>query len=115
MTFREISKVAAWLACASLVAVGVPASADEAQALKAGKELFSKSAIPACAVCHTMKDAGTEGAIGPNLDELKPDANRVAKALRNGIGQMPPYKGRLSDEQIAALALYVAKATGAAP
>ena len=48
------------------------------------------------------------------LDELKPDAARVAKGLRNGLGQMPPYKDLLTDEQIEALALYVAKASGAA-
>ena len=48
----------------------------------------------------------------PRLDELKPDAKRVATALRNGIGQMPSYNGKLSDAQIAALAAYVAKASG---
>jgi mono/diheme cytochrome c family protein len=31
----------------------------------AGKELF----IPACGGCHTLADAGTVGAIGPNLDD----------------------------------------------
>lgn len=117
MRFSRLSRIprmAAWCACAWLATTGLAAAADDAQALKLGQELFSKSAVPACALCHTMKNAGTEGAIGPNLDELKPDAKRVAQALRNGIGQMPSYKGSLSDEQIAALALYVAKATGAA-
>jgi cytochrome c6 len=66
-------------------------------------------------VCHTLADAGAAGAVGPVLDELKPDAARVAKALRGGIGAMPSYQGKLSDEQITALATYVARATGAAP
>ena len=54
-----------------------------------------------------------KGAVGPVLDELKPNAARVAKALRDGIGQMASYKGKLSDEQINAIAAFVATATGA--
>jgi sulfite dehydrogenase len=88
-------------------------AADDAAQLELGKELFSQAAVPACALCHTLKDAGAEGAVGPILDEMKPDAQRVAKALRNGIGQMPSYNGKLSDQQMAALAAYVARATGA--
>lgn len=77
-----------------------------------GRQLFTKS-VPACALCHTLQDAGAEGAVGPNLNELKPDAARVSKALRNGIGQMPSFRDKLSDKQIEALARYVAQATGA--
>jgi mono/diheme cytochrome c family protein len=87
-------------------------AADDAAQLQQGKVLFGQGAVPACALCHALKDAGAEGAVGPSLDELKPDAKRVATALRNGIGQMPSYNGKLSDAQIAALAAYVAKASG---
>ncbi len=69
--------------------------------------------MPACALCHTLKEAEAEGAIGPSLDDLKPDAARVAKALRNGIGQMPAYRDRLTEQQIETLSRYVARATGA--
>jgi cytochrome c6 len=102
---------------AALIALGVAApaaAADDAAQLALGKKLFTGGASPACAICHTLKDAGTEGAIGPVLDELKPDANRVAAALRNGLGSMPSYRASLSDEQIAALARYVSVAAGAA-
>jgi cytochrome c6 len=75
-----------------------------------GKRLFMGGASPACMLCHTLKDAGAEGAVGPSLDELKPDAARVAKALKNGIGQMPAYP-QLTDAQIQALARYVERAT----
>lgn len=85
------------------------AHADEAVQMARGKQLFTSAATPACAVCHTLKDAGAEGAIGPVLDELKPDAARVARALRDGIGSMPPYKATLSAADIDALALYVSK------
>ena len=88
-------------------------AADDAQQVL-GKKLFM-TATPACAVCHTLKDAGSERAVGPVLDEIKPNAARVSQALLNGLGNMPSYKASLTEAQIAALALYVAKATGAAP
>lgn len=87
-------------------------AADDSPQLALGKKLFLQGVVPSCAVCHTLQAAGVEGAVGPVLDELKPDAARVAKALRNGLGQMPSYKDKLSDAEIAALSLYVAKASG---
>ena len=103
------------LLAATLAVVGPPlqAAGDESTDLAEGKLLFTQKAVPACAVCHTLADAGAEGAIGPVLDELKPDAARVAKAVKNGLGQMPAY-ANLSDAQIEAVARYVAKASGAA-
>jgi sulfite dehydrogenase len=73
----------------------------------------SQAAVPACALCHTLKDAGSEGAIGPVLDEIKPSAQRLITAMRNGIGQMPSFADSLSEAQIQAIANYVAKVTGA--
>lgn len=86
-------------------------AAEPALDMEAGRKLFTTGATPACAICHTLKDADTAGAIGPALDEIKPDAARVAKALRNGIGQMPSFSSSLSDEQIALLSKYVEAAT----
>ena len=91
-------------------ALAVPAQADEAAQMALGKKLFA-TATPACALCHTLKDAGSEGAIGPVFDELQPDAARVTRALRDGIGAMPSFKGVLSEAEIAALALYVSRAS----
>lgn len=79
---------------------------------EAGRKLFTQTAAPACAVCHTLKDAGAKGEIGPDLDELRPDASRVEKAVRNGIGQMPAFKS-LSDAQIKTLSEYVSAVTSA--
>nr|WP_246448521.1 cytochrome c [Roseateles oligotrophus] len=75
-----------------------------------GKRLFIKDAAPACALCHTLKDAQSEGAVGPVLDEIKPDADRVTRALRNGLGNMPAFP-QLSEAEIKALALYVSRAS----
>ena len=78
-----------------------------------GKQLFTKGTTPHCAICHTLQDAGAAGQVGPSLDELKPDAERVAKAIRNGISQMPAFSD-LTEQQVQAIAQYVARATGAA-
>jgi len=75
-----------------------------------GKLLFLKGATPACAICHTLDAAGAAGAVGPSMNELKPDAARVMNALKNGIGQMPAYPG-LTPEQMKILSEYVAKAS----
>ncbi len=103
-----------WAAGCILASTGLSVSAaDDAAQLRQGKALFTQGAVPACAVCHTLKDAGAQGEVGPNLDELKPDARRVATALRNGIGMMPSFAGTLTEAQIAALSAYVAKVAGA--
>lgn len=91
-------------------ALAVPAQADEAAQMALGKKLFTTT-TPACALCHTLKDAGAEGAIGPVFDELQPDAARVTRALRDGIGSMPSFRAGLSDAEIAAIALYVSRAS----
>lgn len=96
--------------CAPVLAF---AGGDDAK-FALGKKLFTAQAVPACAVCHTLRDAGSEGAVGPVLDELQPDADRVAKALRSGLGSMPSYQDKLSNEQIDALAYYVSRASGGA-
>ncbi len=103
----------AWLLAAGLCSTGASAAggADQAAQMTLGKQLFTIGATPACAICHTLKDAGSEGAIGPVLDDLQPDAARVSKALHDGLGAMPSFKDTLTEEQIAALALYVSRAS----
>lgn len=101
-----------WLLLGACLTSAGAFAADDAAKMALGKKLFTTS-VPACAICHTLKDAGAEGAVGPVLDELKPDASRVSKALRDGLGAMPSFKATLSDAEIEALAYYVARATGA--
>jgi mono/diheme cytochrome c family protein len=110
-TVRRV--IVAVLTATAPLLVAPNAFADDSAQLALGKKLFTQGAAPACAVCHTLRDAGAEGAVGPILDELKPDATRVATALRNGLGNMPSYKATLNEEQILALARYVARASGA--
>ena len=74
----------------------------------AGKQIFTAN----CSGCHTLADANATGTVGPNLDQLKPDQQRVATQVTNGGGVMPAFAGQLSDTQIQDVAAYVAAATG---
>lgn len=110
-------RIAPWrvfaVAAATSWYVAAAGAAEPADA-EAGRAVFNQTATPACALCHTLADAGAAGTIGPDLDELKPDAARVAQAVRQGIGVMPAFDS-LSDADVQLLARYVASATGAAP
>jgi mono/diheme cytochrome c family protein len=54
-----------------------------------GRELFAHN----CATCHTLRAANAVGAVGPNLDNLRPPAalvlNAVQQGRARGNGQMP--------------------------
>ena len=74
----------------------------------AGKQVFTSN----CGGCHTLADAGTNGQVGPDLDELKPDKARVQRQVTNGGSKMPPFKDKLSSEQIDQVATYVSSVAG---
>jgi cytochrome c6 len=90
---------------------GDPQAGGDA-AVVAGKEVFL-SAEAGCGSCHTLADAGTEGSVGPNLDEGTPSAELVVDRVTNGKGVMPAFEGKLTEEQIADLAAYVSTVAGA--
>jgi mono/diheme cytochrome c family protein len=53
-----------------------------------GKLIFTQN----CGTCHTLSDAGTNGQVGPNLDDVKPNKSLVLSAIKNGglgSGTMP--------------------------
>jgi cytochrome c oxidase subunit 2 len=100
--------------------VGTVAQAPSGAA--AGKALFASNG---CGGCHTYKPAGSGGKVGPDLDNLEADAKKANKGpvpvytkqsiedpgayvvpgFANGV--MPPYKGKLTDEQIADLVKFL--------
>ena len=86
-----------------------PSTGGAAPTLAAGKAVFLSAG---CVSCHTLKAAGATGTIGPNLDQLKPTEARVVKQVTNGGKIMPSFKGKLSSEQIQAVAHYVASVAG---
>ena len=102
---------------AALVLAALMASsawAADADVLAQGRKLFIEGAVPPCAVCHVLKDAGSSGAVGPSLDDVKPDAERVIAAMTHGIGLMPSFRTTLDAAQMRAIARYVSKASGGA-
>jgi mono/diheme cytochrome c family protein len=74
-----------------------------------GKAVFQKAG---CASCHTLKDAGATGTVGPNLDERKPRKQLVVERVTNGKPPMPSFKGQLSEAEINAVATYVSTVAG---
>jgi cytochrome c6 len=76
----------------------------------AGKEVFLGAS--GCGSCHTLADAGTSGAIGPNLDESQPSFELAVDRVTNGQGAMPSFSSTLSEQQIADVAAYVSTAAG---
>ena len=74
-----------------------------------GKDVFAKSG---CASCHTLKDAGATGTVGPNLDEAKPSKDLVVERVTNGKAPMPSFKGQLTGQEIQAVAEYVSTVAG---
>jgi mono/diheme cytochrome c family protein len=105
-----ISKCAAVPSCGVQAAKESPAKPAPSTGGGApdGKQVFQDN----CAACHTLKDAGATATVGPNLDQLKPSKARVAKQVENGGAVMPAFKGKLTPEQIDAVASYVSTAAG---
>ena len=93
-----------------LALIGSAAAADAS--LDAGRALFNETAQPQCALCHSLKDAGAEGEIGPNLDDFKPTVEQVRAAVTSGIGIMPGFAETLTDAEIETLSIYVATVAG---
>ncbi len=82
---------------------------NAAPAPSSGKQVFISAG---CGGCHVLKDAGTSGNVGPNLDTLKPATAIVAHQVEVGGGPMPAFKGQLTDAQIQAVAAYVSSVAG---
>jgi mono/diheme cytochrome c family protein len=129
VTGQDANDVAAYVAFAAAKSgddQGALASAGLAQA-KTGEQIFTAAG---CAGCHTFGPAGSNGTIGPNLDELAAAAGKrepgksaeeyVREALLKpeaflapGFGNaMPSFEGRLTDKQIQTLIDYLLKSGG---
>jgi mono/diheme cytochrome c family protein len=89
----------------------------------AGKEIFTTTAQPPCATCHTLKEAGATQTIGPNLDEVLKgkDAAFIHESIVNPNaevttgyqpGIMPQtYGEQLDEKQLADLVAFLVQAT----
>ncbi len=81
-----------------------PAGADR----RTAREAFAHS----CGACHALRDAGAHGVAGPDLDERRPDAERVRRMIRTGSldGVMQP--NLLTGRDARRVARYVARVAG---
>ncbi len=69
-----------------------PATQVEEQPLDAEAERGQQLFVDNCGTCHTLDAAGTQGSIGPNLDEAQVDEAEVLEVIANGgrgSGNMP--------------------------
>ena len=123
---RDVSAYVGFAAAKSGKDTGALASAGLAQA-KTGEQIFTAAG---CAGCHTFAPAGSNGTVGPNLDDLAAVAGKrepgksaeeyitesVTKPeafLAEGFpNAMPSFEGRLSDKQIQALIDYLLQSGG---
>ena len=78
--------------------------ADEGAPAVDGKAVFADT----CGGCHTLSAAGTSGTTGPNLDDVSLDAGAIEGIVRDGRGGMPALGDQLSDDEVAAVAEFVA-------
>jgi mono/diheme cytochrome c family protein len=64
-----------------------------------------------CGGCHTLAAAKSNGTVGPNLDQLRPDQQRVARQVKNGGVGMPSFAKRLTEVEISQVAEFVSEST----
>ena len=89
----------------------------------AGKEIFTTTAQPTCASCHTLKEAGATGTVGPDLDEVLKgkDAAFIHESIVNPNAEiasgyqanvMPQnFAQQLDEKQLADLVAFLVQAT----
>lgn len=88
------------------------ARARQARLVAAGRPVFLKK----CASCHTIEGRTAhptfiESPI-PNLDDVKPRAEYVARRVEEGGFDMPSIKGEITEAQDAAVIAYVVEVSG---
>jgi mono/diheme cytochrome c family protein len=99
--------------------IGTVKSVDLSQGdAAAGKEIFTKTAVPACSTCHTFKAAGSTAQVGPDLDQslqgkdpqfiLESITNPSAEIATGYTDLMPKeYRTQLDDKQLADLVAFL--------
>jgi mono/diheme cytochrome c family protein len=75
---------------------------------EAGSAIFNEQG---CGGCHVLEAAGSNGSVGPNLDESKPDYDLIVDRVTNGQGVMPAFGDELSEQEIRNVSAYVFQST----
>jgi mono/diheme cytochrome c family protein len=97
-----VGLAAAIAGCGGGGSTSVPANASP------GQKVFAQAS---CGSCHTLKAAGTNGTVGPDLDGKHLSAATVTHYVQDGGGGMPSFSSTLSATQIQQLATFVANAS----
>ena len=99
-------KILKFLLIVSLLFISNITFADEAK-MKKGLEIFNETA--ACAACHILRAAGSQGNIGPNLDTVSMTIESVIDMVTNGLGVMPAFGegDMLTKEEIETVSYFV--------
>lgn len=106
------TRVSACLLLAAVVVLPGAVQGGDSLDFELGKQVFLEIAEPQCALCHTLAAAGASGQLAPSLDQLRPSADEVEEVVRDGVDVMPAYGDMLTEEQIKAVAHYVATVAG---
>ena len=88
---------------------GDSGSKDAAGAGSPGEKIFTSEG---CSGCHTLEAAGATGKVGPNLDVVRPNQQKVAQQVRSGGNGMPSFKDKLTPTEIDQVASFVSTAAG---
>jgi mono/diheme cytochrome c family protein len=104
---------AALLGLALLALSGCGGKDDESASSSSSSSLPGAKVFDSagCGGCHTLAAAKSNGTVGPNLDQLRPDQQRVARQVKNGGVGMPSFAKRLTEVEISQVAEFVSEST----
>ncbi|HEY7380658.1 MAG TPA: cbb3-type cytochrome c oxidase subunit I [Gaiella sp.] len=80
----------------------------ETVSIENGAQVFASAG---CGSCHTLAAAGSTGTVGPSLDGRGLRTALIVDRVTNGLRAMPAFADRLSEQDIADVAAFVADAS----
>ena len=102
ISWRVGARIGAMVVLGAALPPVATVSAQDAAKIEAGENVFSTN----CAICHGDQLVSTGQTF--DLRRLKDNERaRFDNSVRNGKNQMPPWKGKLSDEEIDQLWHYI--------
>jgi cytochrome c6 len=106
----ELQAVIAYVATTS--GRDIEAGRDPSASVSLGQQVFRAN----CQACHSIAGrprTGTPTYPGTGFEDVRPSAAYVMRQVRRGISEeMPSFRGKLTDAQIAAVAEYVTETAG---
>jgi cytochrome c551 len=75
----------------------------------AGAQVYAEAG---CGSCHVFSPAGSDGTVGPNLDEAEVSFEQAVQQVTNGGGGMPAFEGDLTEQEIEDVARYITEEGG---